>query len=57
MKRIIAILLIVFCVALAGCSALSLEEEDILAVPKASGDESEVISLIASHFSSSFKLV
>ena len=57
MKRIVAILLIVLCFTLSACSALSLEEEDILAVPKASGDESEVISLIASNFSSSFELV
>ena len=57
MKKAIAILLIVLSVILAGCSALSLEEEDILAVPKASGDESEVISLIAENFSSSFELI
>ncbi len=57
MKRIIAILLIVLCFTLTACSALSLEEEDILALPKASGDQSEIVSLIASNFSSSFELI
>lgn len=57
MKRIIAIFLIILSVTLAGCSAFSLEEEDILAVPKASGAQSEIVSLIASNFTSSFELV
>lgn len=57
MKRIIAILLIVFCFTLSACSALSLEEADILSVPKASGAESEIVSLIAENFSPSFELV
>lgn len=57
MKRAVAIFLTVLCALLCGCSALSLEEEDILAVPDASGDESEIISLIAQNFSSPFELV
>ncbi len=53
MKKVLSLLLsAVMIISLAGCSALSLEPEDILSLPNASGDESEIISLISSSYSS-----
>ena len=58
MKRIsAAALLLILCLILSSCSALSLEPEDLLVSPGSAGEESEIISLIGANVTRSYELI